>query len=280
MYILLQFAIIMNPFTPQLSNCCFDFLKAREMRHTALQTLSQDQVAEPEKRPITVLQTPSPAHKKQRDSHRVSDPADPVEDHGYAATPISVAAQESRRSVRRTLLQCHDEKHKISDIIKDSVSLQDLCTNIMNNSESRKVVQEMLVGEMDNQLSSLCNHGEFGTVLSPKKKNSWNSQNSQNKVIEAALKELQQRVPLLFTILVVASSSSDSIHLYRSDQSQMPHLFSLYGIIMHERSTHMTGFQQIMTSACLRYHSGNGVSTTSYIVHLVIVNRNKKTEKK
>ena len=85
---------------------------------------------EPEKRPF---ETPSPAYKKQQET-RISDP---VEDHRYAATPISVAAEKSRRSVRRTLL--HDEKdNKISEIIRDSGSLQELCTNIMNNSESRK----------------------------------------------------------------------------------------------------------------------------------------------
>ena len=177
------------------------------------------------------------------------------EEHEYARMPTSDRARlereqyEKRRRVPRSLLTDNQkESDHLLEKVRKCKNIDELVRVCTESTEVKQAIEDKFLGTIDCQLQRLCSKGDFGSVL-----NTPITDIDISKIAENAIDELRKNCPLLYKVLLMASSSST---IEKKDDW---HLFSLYGIIMQRRSQHFNVLQRLVMAACVRYHAGNEV---------------------
>lgn len=208
------------------------------------------------KRPQSTMNTPSPPRKYK--PKLISTPAveNIAEEHEYARMPTSERARKARDEFRnRTFsarrLLCENRVGE-DDMIMDKVwkckNMSELINVCTETSDIAQALEDKMLNTIDSQLQRLCSTGDFGSVLQTSTTDA-----KISSIAESAIEELRKCCPVLYKVLVMASSSTTI------EKKEDWHLFTLYGVIMQRRSQRFNVLQRLVMAACVRYHAGNEV---------------------
>lgn len=196
------------------------------------------------KRPLS---TDTTTHMEKR---AVRDQADDLlHDHCYATLPVAERSNIVRQEIKNRQLTPVSEDSNLSY----SKGSQE--NALLHN---RETVTMQILCEIGQQVDSLCTTEEYGTVLGMDVNDS-----KMSNIAEYAIEEMRKRIPMLYKVLVAASTSSG----VKTDWF----LFAIYAMLMRNRSQRFNTFQRLMTASCIRYHAGNEVTFHLYQFPILFV---------
>jgi len=196
------------------------------------------------KRPIPLLHTTTPRNVKKLSDLSCSPPQT---DHSYHQH--STAALCEQLHARNWLGT--DKKIELSAYSTES--LRSLVDNLLNNTDSRCMVESALSLRISSELHMMCR------TSAPSVLRSKGPDLVQKDILNLLLQELSTQCPSLVRLL-----TSVCVPVEKRITNEQNTVATICAMILNARNPQMCALQKQITAACLRFHAGNEVSENDF----------------